>query len=372
MITHSLDGNDVVVTIRDTGKGIEEDKIERLGTPFYTTKAQGTGMGLTQAFSVMYQHGGEIKVESKLNQGTTFIIRLPQHKQIKKRGLRKMDLRFHDGDSLKDFFLKNKEEFEEKLLAEAINVRDKIDEIHTIGNINLVDNAHKLILFVIEERVQELIAFAKQEGVSWSKYSLTLAFKLEWIQAIRRTLWTFLFNYDTLMDKELERGAFYSLEIQINDLIDQFLTHFFISYSKYKDELLERQREIAENLSVPIIPIHSQICVLPLIGRIDEQRISTILEKVLHEIEVRRIQTLIIDLSGALTIENAIAGHLIKITEGISMMGCQTVMTGLRAELVKGLIASGETFKGQVKFKGTLQMALADMFFKSDINSSEH
>lgn len=115
------------------------------------------------------------------------------------------------------------------MLLEAINVKDKIEEIHKIGNINLLENAHKLVLFVVEEREHELISFAKQEGMAWAKYSLTLAFKLEWIQAIRRTLWDFLYNFDLLSKTEADRKAFYTLEKQINENIDQFLHTFLLA-----------------------------------------------------------------------------------------------------------------------------------------------
>jgi anti-anti-sigma factor len=364
-ITHDCFDNEVIVTIKDTGVGIPTDKLSMLGTPFFTTKDQGTGMGLTQVFSVIYQHGGKIVVDSKENQGTTFTIKIPQQHHLQKRGVRQLDLKFEQGCGMKDFFFENRMVFEERLLNEAINVRDKIEEIHNIGNINLLKNAHKLVLFVVEEREHELISFAKQEGIAWAKFSLTLAFKLEWVQAIRRTLWDFLYNYDLLSQVEVDRITFYKLEKSINELIDQFLTYFFISYTNYKNEILEDQRKLVENLSVPIIPINSTTCILPLIGNIDEKRINTIKDKVLNEIENHHIQKLIIDLSGVAHMEQEAIGNLVRILEGISMMGCQTTITGLRAEIVKSLITSGIGINHIAEFKGTLQLALNDVVLQT-------
>ncbi|WP_085522809.1 STAS domain-containing protein [Tuberibacillus sp. Marseille-P3662] len=281
-----------------------------------------------------------------------------------------MDLHYKENDSIKDFFSQNRDHFEERLLDEATNVKDKIDEIHRLGNINLLDNAHKLVLFVVDEREHELISFAKQEGVAWAKHSLTLAFKLEWVQAIRRTLWDFLYNYDVLMHSEPKREDFYATEKKINELMDQFFANFFISYSQYKDELLEKQRELVEDLSVPIIPINKEICILPLIGMIDYLRISTIMDKVLHEIEQQHIQTLIIDLSGVTPMDEEIIHSLQKIIEGIAMMGCRTVLTGLRAEIVKSMVDSGEGLSNQAEFKGTLQIALNDVLNKQEVDAN--
>jgi two-component system NtrC family sensor kinase len=73
-------GDDVVIAIGDTGAGIPEDIRDRIFDPFFTTKAvgQGTGQGLAIARSVIVDHhGGELRVESTMGHGTTFIIRIP-------------------------------------------------------------------------------------------------------------------------------------------------------------------------------------------------------------------------------------------------------------------------------------------------------
>ncbi|MFT4414748.1 ATP-binding protein [Fredinandcohnia humi] len=366
-ISHLATDTEVIITIQDTGVGIPKDKLNLLGTPFFSTKETGTGMGLAQVFSVVYQHGGKIIIDSEENVGTKFTIKLPNQRQSKKRGVRKMSLKYKDTDSMKEFFLENKEYFEEKLLEEAINVKDKIQEIHTVGNINLVENAHKLVLYVVEEREHELITFAKQEGMAWARNSITLAFKLEWVQAIRRTLWDFIYNYDLLLDLETTRDDFFTLEKKINELMDHFLTHFFISYSKYKDELLESQRQLVENLSVPIIPINKDIYIIPLIGSMDHVRIETLEDKVLAGIGVDHIRTLIMDLSGVAFMDNGVIQSFSKLLEGIKMMGCKTVLTGIRADIVKKMIALDISFSNIAESKGTLQLALHDYLFKDPV-----
>jgi signal transduction histidine kinase len=74
------EGDDVVVSISDTGGGIPEPIRDRIFDPFFTTKevGKGTGQGLAIARSVVVdKHGGEIAVQTELGQGTTFLIRLP-------------------------------------------------------------------------------------------------------------------------------------------------------------------------------------------------------------------------------------------------------------------------------------------------------
>lgn len=275
-----------------------------------------------------------------------------------------MEFNYQQNWSIKEYIVQNKMSFEQDLLDEAINVRDKIEEIRYIGNINLLNNAHILVMYIIEKQTEDLVAFAKQEGIAWSKYSLTLAFKLEWIHAIRRTLWKFLKQFYEVSNKEVDSEFFFELEKNMNDQIDNFLTNFFISYSKYKDDLLDKQRKLVENLSVPIIPVKKEVRILPLIGAVDGIRIRTIQEKVLEEIGKHHIQTLIIDLSGITPMEEETTNDFKKIIEAISMMGCQTVITGLRSEIVQSLVAYGINLKDQADFKGTLQLALNDVIFK--------
>lgn len=67
----------VLVEISDTGHGISEENLKHLFDPFFTTKYGGTGLGLTIAHNIVEAHRGEIKVTSKLGQGTAFHIYLP-------------------------------------------------------------------------------------------------------------------------------------------------------------------------------------------------------------------------------------------------------------------------------------------------------
>ncbi|MBT2680102.1 STAS domain-containing protein [Bacillus sp. ISL-35] len=268
-----------------------------------------------------------------------------------------MESTFNQKD-ITDFIKTNRDQFEEKLLSEAVNVASKIHEILQKGNIDLLKNAEKLIVYIVEQQEEELIAFAEQEGIAWAEHSLTVAFKLEWIQAIRRTLWQFLNQYDELHNNVTNREDFFQLEKKINDQVDQFLNTFFLTYTKYKDELLNSQRKLVEHLSVPIIPVSATVAVLPLIGMIDDYRMQIIEEKVLMDISRLKVQTLIMDLSGIADMEMNVIDHFQKVLNGVAMMGSKAVITGMRPELVRKMIHSGINFDQKADTRGTLQQTL--------------
>jgi signal transduction histidine kinase len=71
--------NQIHITIRDNGPGIPDAIKDKIFQPFFTTKptGQGTGLGLSLSYDIVKAHGGELKIDSKQNEGSTFEINLP-------------------------------------------------------------------------------------------------------------------------------------------------------------------------------------------------------------------------------------------------------------------------------------------------------
>ncbi|MBU8919346.1 PAS domain-containing protein [Bacillus sp. FJAT-29953] len=74
----------IIITIKDEGIGMETEQIKKLGEPFFTTKQEGNGLGLMVSYKIIQNHKGSIHVNSNLNQGTTFTISFesPQKNKI--------------------------------------------------------------------------------------------------------------------------------------------------------------------------------------------------------------------------------------------------------------------------------------------------
>jgi signal transduction histidine kinase/CheY-like chemotaxis protein len=79
----AAEGGGVVIRAEDSGCGMSEETRRRVFEPFFTTKgAQGNGLGLAVVWGIVARHGGEIRVESALGRGTTFIVSLPVPSQL--------------------------------------------------------------------------------------------------------------------------------------------------------------------------------------------------------------------------------------------------------------------------------------------------
>ena len=77
-VTISPDENFVKIEIADTGIGIKAENLSKIFEPYFSTKDTGTGLGLAIVKKIVDDHGGVIEVESKLNEGTKFTVRLPK------------------------------------------------------------------------------------------------------------------------------------------------------------------------------------------------------------------------------------------------------------------------------------------------------
>ena len=66
-----------ILKISDNGCGMSDETLAKLFEPYYTTKANGTGLGMTMVYKIIKEFSGDITVDSKEGEGTSFIIAFP-------------------------------------------------------------------------------------------------------------------------------------------------------------------------------------------------------------------------------------------------------------------------------------------------------
>ncbi len=76
-ISDKIEGNKFILTIADNGCGMSEETLAKIFEPYYTTKANGTGLGMTMVYKIVKEFSGEIFVDSKEGEGTVFAISFP-------------------------------------------------------------------------------------------------------------------------------------------------------------------------------------------------------------------------------------------------------------------------------------------------------
>ncbi|GAE95370.1 two-component sensor histidine kinase [Gracilibacillus boraciitolerans JCM 21714] len=86
-IAANLSNDNVVIEVIDQGVGIPQEKIPKMGEPFYTTKETGTGLGLMVSIKIIEEHQGDVLIDSEVDRGTSVTVILPINGSYRKNGM---------------------------------------------------------------------------------------------------------------------------------------------------------------------------------------------------------------------------------------------------------------------------------------------
>jgi predicted ATPase/GAF domain-containing protein/anti-anti-sigma regulatory factor len=123
-------------------------------------------------------------------------------------------------------------------------------------------------------------------------------------------------------------------------------------------EIIRVQSARLAEMSTPLIPITDRIVVMPLIGTVDAQRAEQVLDTALEGAQKQQASVVILDITGVSTVDTAVAGTLINTARALRLLGAQTVLTGIRAEVAQTLVGLGIEL-GDVASRSTLQSGIA-------------
>lgn len=91
IVSARLNGNEVEVCVKDNGSGITQEKLRKIFEPYFTTKENGTGLGLTVFYKIIKEHNGDVSVNSEEGKGTIFKIVFPVPESERMRLEKKSD-----------------------------------------------------------------------------------------------------------------------------------------------------------------------------------------------------------------------------------------------------------------------------------------
>jgi len=110
-------------------------------------------------------------------------------------------------------------------------------------------------------------------------------------------------------------------------------------------------------MSTPVSSIWDGILLLPLVGIVDSQRTQDIMEKSLTRIAESRARVFVMDISGVVTVDTAVANNFIRITQATRLMGCDCIISGISPSVARTLVELGANV-GEVRTTATLRDAL--------------
>ncbi|MFD0049784.1 STAS domain-containing protein [Actinomycetes bacterium NPDC127524] len=186
---------------------------------------------------------------------------------------------------------------------------------------------------------------------------------LEALSKVRSVYWRFVVEYADLHPNFITQKMLLNWSSIIHGAFDQLQSKFAHNYYLIMNKRLSAQAELIEELSSPVIPVTATKAILPLIGDIDTLRAQFLLESIPSKCSEVNIEHLYIDLSGVSIIDTMVAQKLYQLTEILSLLGIECLITGIRPEIAQTSVQLGLDFKGVSTFS-SLQQALSKHAFE--------
>src|SRR6185369_9231736 len=127
---------------------------------------------------------------------------------------------------------------------------------------------------------------------------------------------------------------------------------------RMQEELINVQAAALAERSTPLIPITDEIVVVPLIGSLDTDRGSQLIDTLLHGVSQNRARVAIIDITGVRTLDTQAASTLTGAAQALRLLGVEPVLTGIRAEVAQTLVTLGVRLEG-ISTRNNLQSGIA-------------
>jgi rsbT co-antagonist protein RsbR len=108
-----------------------------------------------------------------------------------------------------------------------------------------------------------------------------------------------------------------------------------------RERAIEAQSRLIQELSVPIVPMHEGVLVLPLVGAVDSRRASQIMESALEQIVVYQADVLILDITGVPVVDTGVANYILQMARAVTLLGSRVVLVGIGAEIAQTIVQLG-------------------------------
>lgn len=105
--------------------------------------------------------------------------------------------------------------------------------------------------------------------------------------------------------------------------------------------VIERQRDLIEQLSTPILQVWDDVIAVPLVGALDPRRVARVMDTILTEIGARRARFALLDVTGIEQIDADTAAHLLQIAGAVQLLGARALVTGIQPAVAQAIVGHG-------------------------------
>ena len=146
---------------------------------------------------------------------------------------------------------------------------------------------------------------------------------------------------DRLAEEHVEPGAVREAFGSIQRIVFFDVSLAIDTYIAANLEALGRHQAAIRELSTPVIRVYDRVLLLPLVGAIDSHRAHQVMESVLLHIVDAQARCIIIDIAGVPVVDTRVADHLLKTTAAVRLLGAETILTGITAQVARTMVQLG-------------------------------
>jgi len=114
-----------------------------------------------------------------------------------------------------------------------------------------------------------------------------------------------------------------------------------VSFVDERERVIRQQQDAIRELSTSVLPVRERLLILPIIGVLDSERARQLTEQLLAAIRTHRAKVVVIDITGAPDVAEAVANHLVRTVDAARLMGASAIITGLSPEIARTLVTIG-------------------------------
>lgn len=271
-------------------------------------------------------------------------------------------------DQLKRYFSEkienNIDRITEELVSEMISFyhfRFQDDEQKAMA----ISNFRELVQIVLnclrdEDVKDHAFQWGEMVGARSVQNGGDLGRTIKGVTIYKNVIWSFLLEEGRNI--QINQEELLDIIMETDHIFNNMVHGFSTSFTENAEKLLQESRELYLKISVPIVPISQKLAVLPLIGDINEMRSETLIVDSLDTCVQKRIETLVIDLSGVYEVDLIGIEVLFKLIRSLNLLGVKPVITGMKGELSQTFINLGINLKG-ISIFSNLEQALKELNF---------
>jgi rsbT co-antagonist protein RsbR len=190
-----------------------------------------------------------------------------------------------------------------------------------------------------------LIDFSRETALQRAAESTDVAEVMQVVDMMRKHIWELMgrlyasgdWDMDTV--EQIERW----LHEERKAIVSSYVQTWQEAQSRLaeREQAIEDQSRLIQQLSTPIVPIYQGILVLPLVGVVDPRRATQIMEAVLDKIVEHQADVLILDITGVPVVDTSVANYIIQMARAVTLLGSQVVLVGIGSEIAQTIVQLG-------------------------------